>query len=73
MDKKEDLKITLNKQEWQPKGLLGKYFEVCCTGLGSGAMIGSMAGATAGFTVAALSPALIGYGLVRGARILLRK
>jgi hypothetical protein len=63
----------MNNDTWEPKGLFGKYAELCFRGLGGGAIVGGYIGATIGFTGALVSPAAIGYGLVKGARILLRK
>ena len=73
MSKKDELKITVNKHEWESKGIFGKYVELCFRGLGGGAIVGGYIGATIGFTGALVSPAVIGYGLVRGAKIILRK
>ncbi len=73
MSKKEELKITMNDINWESKGIFGKYAELCFRGLGGGAIIGGYIGATIGFTGALVSPAAIGYGLVKGVRILFRK
>lgn len=73
MSKPEELKITMNNKTWEPKGIFGKYIELCFTGLGGGAIIGGYIGATVGFTTALASPGIIGYGLFRVGRKILRR
>ncbi len=73
MSKKEELKIRMNDTTWESKGIFGKYAELCFRGLSGGAIVGGYIGATIGFTGALVSPAAIGYGLVRGVKIILRK
>jgi hypothetical protein len=73
MSKTEELKITMNDKTWEPKGIFGKYIELCFTGLGGGALVGGYIGATVGFTGALLSPGIVGYGLFRAGRKILRR
>jgi hypothetical protein len=73
MSKPYEMKITMNEKTWEPKGIFGKYIELCITGLGGGAFVGGYIGATVGFTGALLSPGLIGYGLFRAGRKILRR
>jgi hypothetical protein len=73
MSKTEDLKITMNNKTWEPTGLFGKYVESMFIGVSSGALIGGYVGAVTGFTTAALSPGIIGYGLFRAGRKILRR
>jgi hypothetical protein len=73
MSKTEKLKITLNNKTWEPKGLFGTYIESMFVGISSGAIIGGYVGAVTGFTAAALSPGIIGYGLFRAGRKILRR
>ena len=73
MSKPEELKIIRYDKTWEPKGIFGKYIELCFTGLGGGALVGGYIGATVGFTGALVSPGLIGYGLFRAGRKILRR
>lgn len=73
MSKNTNIIIKKDEHVWEPKGIAGKYVELCFRGLGSGALIGGYVGGAIGFTGAVLSPAVIGYGLVRGVRAILRK
>ncbi len=73
MSKTEELKITMNNKVWEPKGIFGNYISLCISGLGTGAVVGGYIGATMGFTTALASPGIIGYGLFRAGRKLLRR
>jgi hypothetical protein len=73
MSKTEELKITMNNNVWEPKGIIGNYISLCISGLGTGAVVGGYIGATVGLTTALASPGIIGYGLFRAGRKLLRR
>ncbi len=73
MSKTEELKIIRYGQTWKPDGIFGRYMSLCFTGLSGGAILGVYMGATLGFTTAALSPVVVGYGLFRVGRKILRR
>jgi hypothetical protein len=73
MSKTEEFKIMMNNKTWEPKGLFGTYIESMFIGVSSGAIIGGYVGAVTGFTAAAFSPAIIGYGIFRAGRKILRR
>ena len=70
---KDNTIIQYNDNEIRPRGLLEKYLSLCATGFGKGLIVGAYMGGLVGGGVAASSPAIIGYGLFRGVRKILRK
>jgi hypothetical protein len=66
MSKKEEFKIICNNEVDR---IILKYADFCITGCALGVMVGGYAG----FTAALASPGIIGYGLFRVAKKIIRR
>lgn len=65
----DNTKPNINKDEIGPHDIIAAYMGLCVLGTAAGTYLGGIVG----LSVSAFSPALVGYGLFKGIRKVIRK